>query len=149
MPKSARGKGSGKGRTRGSKNKRTKELEERMAEMLPGWDPVTWMAKIAADGTDPMLYEPMARLVLLLEGCRGKTANDTRKIRQGIAMIEQIVSLGGAGLENRVACAKEVANYLWPKRKAIEVDVDANQVPVRVEQYFGPTHCPHCKKPLK
>lgn len=149
MAKSERGKGTGIGRQKGSKNKRTKELEALMEEMVPGFNPVTWMAKLAADGHDPTILEPVAGLVLILQGCKGKTANDTRKIRQAMAMAEQLVGFTAVQLDTRVACAKEVSNYLFPKRKAVEVKGDGGQLPVRVVQNFGPDACPKCGEPLK
>ncbi len=143
MPKTARGKGTGAGRQKGSKNKRTKELEELMEQMVPGWNPVTWMAHIAAKGIDPELFQNLANLLLLLEGVAPKTNNDSRKLNQAKAMVEQIASGCGAPQEIRVTCAKEVAHYLFPKRKAVEIKTD-NAMPVRVVQSFGPEECPKC-----
>lgn len=132
------------GRVKGSKNKRTKELEALMEEKLPGWNPVTWMANIAAKGVDPELYQSLAKLLLLLEGVAPKTNNDSRKLNMAKALIEQIASGAGAPQEIRVTCAKEVAHYLFPKRKAVEVKTDAGTLPVRVVQNFGPEECPKC-----
>lgn len=64
------------GRQKGTPNKDTKALCDRIAERYPGWDPVEAMAEIARD-------------------------------EQNDVMI-------------RLAALKEIAQYIHPKRKAIE-----------------------------
>ena len=64
------------GRQKGTPNKDTKALQDRIAERYPGWDPVEAMAEIAQDDTNDVMI--------------------------------------------RLAALKEIAQYIHPKRKAIE-----------------------------
>ena len=64
------------GRQKGTPNKDTKALCDRIAERYPGWDPVEAMAEIAQDDTNDVMI--------------------------------------------RLAALKEIAQYIHPKRKAIE-----------------------------
>ena len=66
-------------RTKGSPNKRTKELQALLEERYPDFNPVERMAALAQDSDVEMAH--------------------------------------------RVTCLKEVAGYLYPKRKAVELDV--------------------------
>lgn len=64
------------GRQKGTPNKDTKALCDRIASKYPGWDPVEAMAEIAQDDTNDVMI--------------------------------------------RLAALKEIAQYIHPKRKAIE-----------------------------
>ena len=64
------------GRQKGTPNKDTQALQERIAQRYPGWDPVEAMAEIAQDDTNDVMI--------------------------------------------RLAALKEIAQYIHPKRKAIE-----------------------------
>lgn len=64
------------GRQKGTPNKDTKALQDRIAERYPGWDPVEAMAEIAQDDKNDVMI--------------------------------------------RLAALKEIAQYIHPKRKAIE-----------------------------
>ncbi len=125
------------GRPKGSKNRRTKELEDLLESRLPGWDPVIWMAHLAADGIDHELLERVTTAVLLLESCKGKTAHDTTKIRKALKILEETIAGQVVEKELRVTCAKEVAQYLRPKRKAVEVTTDEGPLAVQVVQNLG------------
>ena len=64
------------GRQKGTPNKDTKALQDRIASKYPGWDPVEAMAEIARDEQNDVMV--------------------------------------------RLAALKEIAQYIHPKRKAIE-----------------------------
>ena len=64
------------GRQKGTPNKDTQALQERIAQRYPGWDPVEAMAEIARDDQNDVMI--------------------------------------------RLAALKEIAQYIHPKRKAIE-----------------------------
>lgn len=64
------------GRQKGTPNKDTKALQDRIASKYPGWDPVEAMAEIAQDDKNDVMI--------------------------------------------RLAALKEIAQYIHPKRKAIE-----------------------------
>lgn len=64
------------GRQKGTPNKDTKALQDRIASKYPGWDPVEAMAEIAQDDQNDVMI--------------------------------------------RLAALKEIAQYIHPKRKAIE-----------------------------
>lgn len=84
----------GSGRKKGTPNKRTLALKERMAEL--GCDPIEFMAKIVNGD-------------MILPVVLG--------VYEGAPIIEDMAP----SYEIRVSCAKELAMYLYPKRKAIEV----------------------------
>ena len=91
----------GSGRKKGTPNKRTVALRERIEEL--GCDPIEFMVKVVkGDMSLPVVLG----------------------LHEGVPIIREMAP----SYELRVSCAKELAMYLYPKRKAIEVSnaVDPN-----------------------
>jgi len=95
----AQGKKTG-GRPPGVKNKRTREMAAIIEAAAPGWDPIAWLAMIAQTGCiPPAPGQPPA------------TPGAAPEVEP----------------ELRVQCAKIVAPYLYPQKKAVEHSSDPDK----------------------
>jgi len=92
--KKGQGKTPGSGRKKGTPNKRTLDLQARMEEL--GCDPIDFMVKVI----------------------KGEIVED---VVLGTHKGEPIIRKMAPGYDLQVACAKELAQYLYPKRKALEL----------------------------
>lgn len=86
-----KGQTNGAGRVKGTPNKKTQELMALVEEACPGFNPIVGMAKIAHFGVISD-WDP----------------------NENVFKVRQIAD------DHRIKCLTDVAQYLFPKRKAVE-----------------------------
>ena len=104
------------GRKKGTLNKDTASLKALLDKTLPGWDPLLFLAFIARYGKVPTVKELSA----------------------GKPSVAKLQPDNAVPTPDRIACAREVAQYIHPKRKAVEVSgPDGGEIPVAVSKVVG------------
>jgi RecJ-like exonuclease len=109
----------GGGSRKGIPNKRTQEIQELLAEKYPGWNPVLALAD-------------MAKGDVSCSNCNGK-GKITQRTGCPICIGTGKLNIP---LDIKLAALKEVAQYVAPKRKAVELSGGLTKV-VHVKDLTG------------
>lgn len=108
---------------KGVPNKRTQEMLAKLDEHFPGYDPVLQMAGIAQTATidaelNTLHLELRDFLTKVVDHLKRK--GDKQPCQSLIEQLTAVIDEPSVGIDHRITCMKEVANYIHPKRKAIE-----------------------------
>ena len=90
----------GSGRKPGTKNKATKDLEAVLEEHVPGFNPLVWLQIVGRDGRIP----PSPQELIENPNATGRPVDEQTQIK----------------------CNQIVAEYRFPKRKAVEAQLDVD-----------------------
>ena len=92
------------------------------------------MAVLAAEGIDPEMNARIRKTMDSLDDVQGKTKIDTIRIKAARLCLAGLLNFVQATKAERILCAKEVAPYLRPRLRSIDISTGDAPMSVKVIQ---------------